>query len=271
MSFAALMVHFDGKPSSYQRLRLAVDMANRFNAALIGVAGRLYLPPSLANGNADQPKKNEQQQMAHVLAEIGNKFRAATEHVAHVEWRGVVGDVSHVVANEARAADLIIIGRGQDLEIPYYTVDPGVAIVRMGRPVLLAPEGIESLEAQRALVAWKDTREARRAVRDAIPLLRRAEWVTVAEVCEYGSEAQTQQRMNDLEEFLFRHGVAVAEKANLHTKQPVADELLRFAKAEKADLLVAGAYGHTRLGEWIFGGATRDLLRHSPICSLFSH
>jgi nucleotide-binding universal stress UspA family protein len=62
--------------------------------------------------------------------------------------------------------------------------------------------------------------------------------------------------------------MAVAEKAYLHTKQPIADELLRFAKVE---MLVAGAYGHSRLGEWVFGGVTRDLLRHSPICSLFSH
>jgi nucleotide-binding universal stress UspA family protein len=65
--------------------------------------------------------------------------------------------------------------------------------------------------------------------------------------------------------------VVVTEKAYLHTKQSVADELLHFAKDEKADLLVAGAYGHSRLGEWVFGGVTRDLMRDSPICVLFSH
>jgi nucleotide-binding universal stress UspA family protein len=273
MSFAALMVHFDAGPSSHHRLRLAIDLASRFQAALIGITGRSYLPPFLADGDAvtAERKNDERQEMAHILAEIGEKFHAAAKHVTHVEWRGTPDDATNLVANEARVADLIIIGREQGPENPYYALDPGIAIVRAGRPVLVVPEGIDSLKARRIVVAWKETREARRTVRDAIPLLKGGEQVMIVEICEHGTEAQSQQHINDLGDYLLQHEVSVAEKAYLHTERPVASELLRFAEDEKADLIVAGGYGHSRLGEWIFGGVTRDLLRESPICGLFSH
>jgi nucleotide-binding universal stress UspA family protein len=271
MSFSALMVHFDGEPSSYLRLRLAVDLARRFEAALIGIAGRPYLPPFLADENAALQAKDEREEMTRALAETGRRFSSVTKPVAHAEWRGMPGDVAQVVTHEARAADLIVIGHRQAAQSPYYTLDPGAAIVRLGRPVLFVPQGVESLEARRVMVAWKDAREARRAIRDAIPFLRRAEQVMIVEVCEHGDEAQSQQHMKDLKEYLFRHDVVLAEQAYLHAQQPVASELLRFAKDEGADLLVAGAYGHSRLGEWVLGGVTRGLLGNSPICSLFSH
>ena len=135
MTLAVLMVHFDGKPAAYRRLRLAADLANRFEAALIGIAGRSYLPSFLADGNTALQKKDEQEEMAVVLADLGDKFRTAAKHVSHVEWRGVVADATHLVSNEARAADLIIIGREQDAESFYYTLNPSTAVVRMGRPV----------------------------------------------------------------------------------------------------------------------------------------
>jgi nucleotide-binding universal stress UspA family protein len=272
-TFAALMVHFDAGPNSHHRLRLAVDLAIRFEAALIGISGRSYLPAFLANGNTvgAERKNGEQLEMTRALVEIGEKFHAATKHVTRAEWRGIPDNATNLVVREARAADLVIIGRGQGPENRYYALDPGITIVRAGRPVLVVPEGIDSLKARRIVVAWKDTREARRAVCDAIPLLKGAEEVMIVEICEHGTEAQSQQHINDLKDYLLQHEVVVAEEAYLHTEQPVANELLRFAKDEKADLIVAGGYGHSRLGEWMFGGVTRGLLRNSPISSLFSH
>jgi hypothetical protein len=77
MTLAVLMVHFDGKPTAYRRLRLAADLANRFEAALIGIAGRSYLPSFLADGNTALQKKDEQEEMAVVVANLGDKFRTA--------------------------------------------------------------------------------------------------------------------------------------------------------------------------------------------------
>ena len=272
-AFAALMVHFDAGPSSHRRLRLAADLAIRFDATLIGICGRSYLPPFLADGDTvgAERRNGEQQEMTRALVEIGKKFHAATKHVTHVEWRGIPDDATNLVAREARVADLVIVGRRQEPENPYYSLDPGITILRAGRPVLVVPEGIDSLDLHRIVVAWKDTRESRRAVRDAIPLLKSAGQVIIVEICEHGTEAQSQQQLNDLRDYLLLHDVAVAEKAYLHTELPAVEELLRFAEDEKADLIVAGGYGHSRLGEWMFGGVTRGLLRESPMCCLLSH
>jgi nucleotide-binding universal stress UspA family protein len=209
--------------------------------------------------------------MAHVLAETGEKFRAAAKHVAEVEWRGLPDDVTHLITNEARAADLVIIGREQDSDNPYYGLDTSAAVARMGRPALLVPEGIESLKAQRILIAWKDTREARRAVLDALPFLQRAETVVIVEILEEGEENGASHRLKDVANYLTRHRVDIITQQVRPADVTAANSLLRLIEDENIDLLVAGAYGHSRLGEWAFGGVTRDLLRESPICCLFSH
>jgi nucleotide-binding universal stress UspA family protein len=271
MSYAALMVHFDATPQSAGRLRLAVDLSARFKAPLIGIAGRSYLPPFLADDGALDKGDAEQQEMAEILADIGTTFRARAVRIKNVEWRGALDDTNRLVAREARAADLVILGRRADQGDLYYAFDPGVTILRAGRPVLLVPDDVDALEARRVVVAWKDSRESRRAVQDALPLLRDASEVMIVEVCEYGMELQGQKSVEDVAGYLRRHKVTVGAMAYLHTEQSVAGEILRFAKDEGADLIVAGGYGRSRLGEWMFGGVTRDLLADSPMCCLFSH
>jgi nucleotide-binding universal stress UspA family protein len=126
------------------------------------------------------------------------------------------------------------------------------------------------LWAERIVVAWKDTREARRALQDSLPLLHEAESVLVAEVCDAGTEAANRKQLDDVVHYLARHRIA-ASAITTSTKDSVANELIRISQAENADLIVAGAYGHTRLGEWVFGGVTRDLLTSSPVCCLLAH
>ncbi len=272
MSYAAVMVHLDGRQESQRRLRLAVDLADRFDAALIGAAGWVYLPSFLADGPAAGADDGERREMMGVLANLEKKFRAAAGRLTQLEWRGALEFSSTFVPREARAADLVIIGRAQDEPAArYFALDPGVAILGTGRPVLLVPDDIDSLGAQRVVVAWRDRRESRRAVRDAIPFLRNAEEVMIVEISEHGRETQSQRSIDDVASYLLRHKVVVGAKAYLKTKQSVAGELLRFTRDAGADLIVAGGYGHSRLSEWAFGGVTRDLIAGSPVCCLFSH
>ena len=264
MSYAALMVHFDAAPSAHRRVRLAVDLANRFQAALIGIAGRSYV---LA---IDEGPDGEQKQI-DTLADIGREFHAAAKHVRHTEWRGNAELVSNLVSNEARAADLVVIGRDTGSDELHLALDPGIAVLRAGRPVLVVPEEVDLLSARRIMLAWKDSRESRRAVSDALPFLKEATEVLIAQVCESGTETESLGSVEDVAVYLRRHGVSVGVKAFLRSKRSVADELLRFAKDGNADLIVAGAYGHSRLGEWMFGGVTHELLVKSRLCCLFSH
>ncbi len=101
-------------------------------------------------------------------------------------------------------------------------------------------------------------------------LLLKASRVCVVECDETGQE-RTVSHLEDVSRYLERHGVKVVSRAPVHAAKSVADELVRVAKDEGADLIIAGAYGHSRLGEQIFGGVTRDLLSMSPICCLLSH
>jgi nucleotide-binding universal stress UspA family protein len=272
MSYAAMIVYIDAERASKQRVELAVGLARRFGAALIGVAG---WSPGLGFGvggaliEAD-PTMRRAREMTALLDAAEKGFRLAAAHVPH-EWRGQVGLPIDVVVREARAADLVIVARERASEGFLVPLDVGGTILRLGRPVLVVPNGIDSLQARRIVVAWKDVREARRALRDAIPFLQEADDVLIAEVSEQGEEAEAQKRLDDVINYLRGHKVAVGAKVYLRTKSTIASELLRFASDEKADLLIAGAYGHSRLGEWVFGGVTREFLAGSPICCLLSH
>ena len=272
MPYAALMVHFDAAPSAHRRVHLAVHLANRFQAALIGIAGRSYVPTLMAEGLTINSEETDcgQEELA-ILADIGREFHAATRHVRHTEWRGKPEHVGNLVSNEARAADLVVIGRDTGPDDLHLALDPGISILRAGRPVLVVPDEIDSLPARRIMLAWKDTRESRRAVSDALPFLKEATEVLIVEVCEPGSETESLRSVEDVAGHLCRHGVSVGAKAFLRNERSVADELLRFAKDGNADLIVAGAYGHSRLGEWMFGGVTQELLAKSQLCCLFSH
>ena len=172
---------------------------------------------------------------------------------------------------EARSADLVVIGRKKELGDAYNSLDPGGTILKIGCPVLVVPDGVNSLRIEHIVIGWKDTREARRAIQDSLPLLHEATRVTIAEICGPGEEETAQEHIDDVARYLTRHRINGGPRVILHQEGSSAAQLVRLAQDEKADLLVTGAYGHTRLGEWVFGGMTRELLATSPICCLMSH
>ncbi len=114
-------------------------------------------------------------------------------------------------------------------------------------------------------------REARRAVQDALPFLQQAESVMIVEVSEGGDETQALQGARDVARYLGRHHVEIVTERVRPADVTAANSLLRLIEDENIGLVVAGAYGHSRLGEWIFGGVTHDLLAESRICCLFSN
>jgi nucleotide-binding universal stress UspA family protein len=176
------------------------------------------------------------------------------------------------VIREARAADVLVIGREQRNLDPYLFVDPGSLLLGVGRPVLLVPPGVSSIGTNKVVVAWKDTREARRAVRDALPLLQQAEMVILTEFCQSPDEVgPAQRRLRDVAQYLASHHITSVLQRVQPLKDAAEDSLLQFVQRESADLIVAGAYGHSRVGEWIFGGVTEALLARSPVCCLLSH
>jgi nucleotide-binding universal stress UspA family protein len=273
MTYAAMMVHIDVDRDCEQRIQVALALAERFQAALIGIAGLAPRPAFVGAGIAvyGEPTQHDLQQRATRLEELGKKFRDQGQCLEQVEWRTALEFPYELLSREARAADLIIVGPRHAAGDLHDLVDPGVVLLRAGRPVLVVPDIVAPLALRRVIVGWKDTRECRRAVRDALPLLQQAKEVLLFAAGESEEQSQAKAHLADVARYLARHQVSVAKEVWRHARGPIATEVLNFACSEKADLIVAGGYGHSRLGEWIFGGVTHELLAANPMCCMLSH
>jgi nucleotide-binding universal stress UspA family protein len=189
-----------------------------------------------------------------------------------VEWRSAVEDLVDAMTLHARYADLVVIGQTDASENSHVPADfPERLVLAGGRPVLILPAvGSFATIGKRILVAWNPSREATRAVTDAIPLLQRADNVHVMAVNpkagEHGSVPGA-----DIGLYLARHGVRVEIKADHGAEIDVGNELLSRAADLDADLIVMGGYGHSRLKEWVLGGATRTILESMTAPVLMSH
>jgi nucleotide-binding universal stress UspA family protein len=271
--YRTILVHVDVEPGAAQRIRLAGEVAARFEARLIGMTAALPRPPveALYAGIADAGIVGlERDQIAEDFKIAERQFRAiAAETGIKSEWRAVESMPTWAMANAAGAADLVIIGpeRNGFLGDPYRMVNPGELLLQAGRAVVITPAGASELTASNVLVAWKNTREARRAVRDALPFLKRAKAVELVDIREKG-ELTT---LDDAKGFLSAHGINVHGQALERDAKTIEEQLIAFAHHAQAELIVAGAYGHSRIRELIFGGVTRRLITGCPVACLLSH
>ena len=273
MSYATLLVYVNVDHVSKALVSVAADLADKFSAKLIGLSARAIVPPVVAEGVVivDHVSELEIAQMKKSLVEAGDNFRAAAGAKRETEWRSALEIPTDTLIRQARCADLIIIEKsGRSIDF-YGAPDPGAAIMAAGRPFLVVPGGVKTLAANHVVIGWKDTREARRAIQDALPFLSQAKRVTVIEICESDQKEAARLQIDDVVLYLARHKVRAEGRVETRLLGSGADQIIGFAEEEGADLLVTGAYGHGRLNEWIFGGMTRDLLTSSPICCLMSH
>ena len=273
MSYAALMVYVNADHVSKTIVSVAAGLADKFSANLIGLSALAIMPPFVAEGVVivDNASEFDIAQMKTRLAEAGDKFRAAAGASYQTEWRSALEIPTDTLIGEARCADLIVIEKSSRSIDFYRVADIGAAILGAGRPFLVVPASVKSLTADHVVVGWKDTREARRAIQDALPFLHKAKRVTVIDICENDRKEAARHGVDDVVLYLARHRIKAEGRVETQLLGSGADQIIGFAEEEGADLLVTGAYGHSRLNEWIFGGMTRDLLTSSPICCLMSH
>jgi len=255
-------------------LRVAGDIAERFGARIIGVAASDLRPPMyFADGDFAQKLLDQEASAIETrLSALESEFRAGTEKRASaVEWRTARALPVPYMLQQARAADLIVVGaRSETLVDPCAAPDPSDLLMQAGRPLLVVPPTTEWLDLRSVLIAWKDVREARRAVFDALPLLAAAKEVTVTEVPEQdGRRADALSHVADVATWLRGHGIAantvVPEKAG-----DVSGQIEKIASNIGAGAVIAGAYGHSRFREWVLSGVTRHLATESRRCAFLS-
>lgn len=273
MDYKTILVHVDMRPDSDGRVRVAADLARQFDATLIGLTAGFPRPIAYFDGFTVTPDLMalDRSQIEDDLKSAGARFRAVTGDVnLRTDWRALIQLPGQALTDAANAADLIVVG-APDPKMPmdeYRSCAPGDVLMRAGRPVLVLPPGKAELGRRSIVVAWKNTREARRAVADAMPLLKGAETVFLVDVVESDEETGT---MKDAMAHLQRHGVEGRVERLVMDQPTVADQLLHFATQNGVDLIVAGAYGRSRLREWAFGGVTSELVDGCPLACLFSH
>lgn len=270
--YASIMIPVNFGTGSDGPVKVAASLAEGYCSRLIGVAAESIVVAYHGDGiTAVDAMMIESARATNAdnLSKAEAMFREAAGRTHAIEWRSATCDLRDFVLSQARAADLVVLGRQgpSDPAQGNMTLSPGALVMDLGRPVLVVPPGVHSLSAKRVVIAWKNTREARRAVWDALPLLTRAEFVVVASV---GDDAE-KQGVNDVCQYLVEHGISARPVLRLGENKYPIDELKELVVQEGADLIVAGAYGHSRTREWIFGGLTTDLLKSAPVCCLMSH
>ncbi|HMM88768.1 universal stress protein [Bradyrhizobium sp.] len=255
-------------------LKVAGDLAERFGARIIGVAASDIRPPMyFADGDfAQKLLDQEASAIESRLSELEAEFHAAVgKRAAAVEWRAARTLSVPYVLQQARAADLLVVGaRSETLVDPNAAPDPSDLVMQAGRPLIVVPPTNEWLDLRSVLVAWKDVREARRAVFDALPILAAAKEVTIAEIAEQdGHRADALWHVVDVAAWLRGHGIA-ANTIVPDRVGRVTEQIEQIASNIGAGVVIAGAYGHSRFREWVLSGVTRHLATESRRCAFLS-
>ena len=276
MTYSSLMVHLDLGTSNAGLLAVTADLAARFGARVTGIAACQPVTIAYSDGVMSSDVIEEDRAMLEkqcLAAE--SEFRTALHGKApHLRWLSSVGydALSDVIATAMRAADLLLIAPAQRKGRTDATrrVNLGDLVMQLGRPMLVVPQSVTALDPDQIVIGWKDTRETRRAIWDALPLLRKATHVTVAQISEDADMVDTKLGLQDVAAWLLTHGV-MAEPLAIPPAEHPGERLATLMADRGAEILVAGAYGHNRVREWVLGGVTQGLLRHPTRCAFLSH
>jgi nucleotide-binding universal stress UspA family protein len=288
MGFKDILVALDSAPAARGRIELAAALAERFGAHLIGLHAALGAEAPRRRGYFDyfdhsllDPLYREYREKLEAEAERARALfeEIASRHGVSAEWRTASGYPSEITALSGRYVDLIVLGQldPDDPQAMLFRPLPEEVALGVGRPILVVPYAGSWKEiGRRVLVGWDASREATRAVNDAMPLLAGAQMVTILAIdpadgpVDHGA-GHGEVPGADIALHLARHGVRATTEATVSAGIGAGNALLSRASDLEADLLVMGAYGHSRVRELLLGGATRTVLESMTLPVLMAH
>lgn len=283
MAYRTILACVDAGRNRQSVLSVAHDLAREHDAKLVGLHvtpptphhGALRLPRDIAESFARQRKE--------AMREVERQFKHTARDLPRHAWEtievGEAGQVETAICRRARCADLAVVGQvGGDEEVAEHPGTlPEQLVLEAGRPILVVPPALSnSTVGRRIMIAWNQSREASRALADALPLLRRAEQVWVLTIDErgarnFGARMNGDTRAEQAVAHLAEHGIQAKALRDATGQINAGDILLSRLSDLTADLLVLGAYGHSRWRELVLGGVTRDLLSHMTVPVLMAH
>lgn len=283
MAYKTILLHCNDEQRFPGMLAAATSIAQANASHLIGLA---IMPPIIivpgSEAGAGTVIEDHREQYKPHLAKMHETFQAATRDAkVDAEWLEIdgedenpFGDVARIAVAHARSADLVVSSAANpSWQLSGY-LDVGEALVMdSGRPVLMLPRTPpREPGGKRIMLAWNASREASRAVFDALPLLQKANKVLVAQFSE-SARARDVHRLPDnyICKTLARHGVNCEMLPPAEAQSGIGVELMQAAERCGADMMVMGCYGHSRMRELFLGGASRHILQHMHIPVLMSH
>jgi nucleotide-binding universal stress UspA family protein len=278
MDYKTILVHLDAGPRRTERLELALALADRHDAHLVGLfaLSAASMPSYIGTDASAMLKVAQERRRVDAAAEAETQFRAAAARYGAVkaEWRVSSADAAAAVRLNARYSDLVVAGQreaGTEERTGIATDFVEEVILSCGRPVLLVPYAGRFREpGKTALVAWNASTEAARAVADALPLLKHAERVEVVVFEDRSAADHGENPGADAALYLARHGVKSTMSHYGLVDLDVGSQILNRASDISVDFIVMGAYGHSRLRELVLGGVTRTLLESMTVPVLMS-
>jgi nucleotide-binding universal stress UspA family protein len=278
MAYKDLLVHVDDTRACAGRIKAAVELAVAHEAHLTGIYVIGEPPPSsLVSGYMPPDTLIMLQQRARERAEAALTRFADLAKRSQISFESQIDRVLYTamadaIATNVRYADLAILGQADPEEGEAPSSLPEEVTLSSGRPSLVIPYiGPAATLGQRVSVAWNASPEAARALNDALPILERAQAVDVVMVNSNDEPAHGEQPGADIALHLARHGIKV-EVQRIETRDlDPANAILSHVADRGSDLLVMGAYGHSRLRELVLGGVTRTILREMTVPVLIAH
>ena len=279
MPFKSIAVFVEPTSAGEARTSYAARMASHHGAHLIGI----FVVPSISGGSPAECFVQGRQAVRQVIAGHHAKEAAAidaakrsfsaacTREDIGFEFRFLnQGDFHDGAALNSLHTDLVIVGGARPGGLPS-DWSAEALVLATGVPFLLLPEPWTGAAAEHVVVAWNASREARRAIADALPFLTGAKSVTVLVVDPERNPRHGEEPGADVARYLIRHGAKVVVEQVQSQGQPIARIILNYAERHDTDLIVVGAYSHPRTTEMIFGGVTRSLLRDAAVPLLIAH
>ena len=262
MSYKSILVNIGIDGPMAPIVKLAIDLATRHDARLVGLCAA-DAPLPMTGPEAGAMAAEVWQQLKDEIGERQKQLHAEFDRLVagsvEAGWRAELDNPTRALARASRLADLVLVAAPQGAASgnAFRVADPGSAVLQAGRPMLVVAEGAEHVLGKTVVAAWKDTREARRAIADAIPLMQPANEVIVVSV-DAQPDDWIRAGADDVVAYLACHGIKA--RTEVIKASDERESLTRFVTSCRADLVVSGAYGHSRLREWVFGGVTRSLL-----------
>ncbi len=280
MAYKTILVHLDDSKACDKRVKAALDLAARQDAHLVGLylalefAAPAYLAAQMPSDLLEQQAARSREACDKALAAFDDAARKAGVHAEPRSARAYADEVEDLLGLHGRYADLVVLGQ-HDPDDARSMSESAVehAVLAIGRPILLVPYvGATAGFGKRPLLLWDASREAASAADDALPLLQAADKVDVLSVNpKAGIRGHGEEPGADIATVLARHGVKAEARHAVAKEISIADAILSSASDLGSDMLVMGAYGHSRLRELVLGGVTRSVLQHLAMPALMSH